>query len=64
MDKISFNWTPYCITCSKNLLEDIGSEDSIPNGVWTEAIAKIHKKNNPNHQVINGCLIKEEEADD
>ena len=36
----SLFFTPYCITCQKNLLHENGHElDGIPNGQWTHAMA-------------------------
>ena len=52
-------WVPYCITCNKNLLVEVADKPAIPNGVWVQAIANKHYKDNgANHYVIVGSLVE------
>ena len=54
----SLFFTPYCITCQKNLLHENGHElDGIPNGQWTQAMATSHARKYPGHKVINGTTF-------
>lgn len=39
-------WVVYCIKC--------GELDKAPNGAFMEAVARRHKKDNPQHTVILG----------
>jgi hypothetical protein len=43
----NMNWIAYCTTCAKEL-------ENCPNGMFASGAARVHRKNNPEHQIIVG----------